>query len=70
MPARHGRPTRARSDARIWPFIHDSFVRIFSAAPCELAGESQALRPQDFRCDPGDHTTWSRSVDLVAGYRP
>jgi hypothetical protein len=70
MPAHQGRPTRARSDARIRPFIQDSFVRSFPAAPRELAGEGRALRPQDFRCDPGDHTAWNRSVDQLAGYRP
>jgi hypothetical protein len=70
MPAHQGRPTRARSDARIRPFIHDSFVRIFPAASRELASEGRALEPQDFRCDPGGHTTWTRPVDRHAGYRP
>jgi hypothetical protein len=70
MPAHQGRSTRACSDARIRPFIHNSFVRIFLAAPRELAGEGRAFEPQDFRFDPGDHTTWTRPVDRLAGYRP
>jgi hypothetical protein len=69
MPAHRGQPTRERSDARIRPFIYDSFVRIFPGAPRELAGEGHALRPQDFRCDSGSHTTWTRSVDQLVGHR-
>jgi hypothetical protein len=68
MLAHQGRPTRARSDAWIRPFIHKSLFRTFSAAPRELADEGRARKPQDFR-DPGDHSTWTRSVDRFADYR-
>jgi hypothetical protein len=70
MPAHQGRPIRARNDVRMRSFIHDSFVRSFPAAPRELTGEGRAPKPQDFRCDSGDHTTWSRPVDRLAGYWP
>lgn len=70
MPAHQGRPPCARSDARIRPFIPDSLARIFLAAPREWAGEGDAIGPQDLRCDPGEHTARTRSVDIVSGYRP
>jgi hypothetical protein len=63
------RTSSVLSDARIWQFIHDGFVKIQGAFPRELADEGRSILWRDTGCDEADPTTWTKPVIRLGAYR-
>jgi hypothetical protein len=53
---------------QIQQFIEDGFVRLDNAFPRELADEGRAILWRHTGCDPGDPTTWRKTVVWLGDY--